>query len=107
MRIPTLPAAFGDSLPELVSYSDIPQLDSENCITEDKNPHELHMDNADLLDLGLSAEDIEKIDEYLFIDHLPSFQTLSNIACGFKIPIVNVQKYVEWKQSLETTLTMF
>ena len=50
---------------------------------------------------------MEKIDEYLCIDHLPSFQTLSNIACRFKIPIVKVQKYVEWKQSLETTLTMF
>ena len=67
MRIPTPPAAFGDSLPESVSYSDIPQLDGENCMTEDENPPELHIDNADLLDLGLSGKDMEKIDEYLCI----------------------------------------
>ena len=67
----------------------------------------LDLDDAELLDIGLSGEVMEKLDEYLWVDPSPSPQTLYNIACGFNIQIVKVRKYVEWKQSKEMTPTMF
>ena len=104
---PPPPAASVESLPEPVSHSNIPQLDGEDSMLDDETPPLLNMDNDELPDFGLSGEDMVKLDEYLCVDPSPSFQTLSNIACGFKIPIIKVQKYVEWKQSREKTSTMF
>ena len=110
MRNPTPPTALdlGDSSPESISDSDIPQLDGANCVSEYENPSVLNLDDAELqLDIGLSGEVMEKLDEYLWVDPSPSPQTLYNIACGLNIQIVKVRKYVEWKQSKEMTPTMF
>ena len=67
----------------------------------------LNLDDAELLDFGLSDVVTEKLDEYLWVDPSPSPQTLSNIACGFKIPMFKVEKYVKWKQSQGLMSTMF
>ena len=67
----------------------------------------LNLDEAKPLDFGLSGEVMEKLNEYLWVDPSPSAQTLSNSACGFKIPFVKIEKYVKWKQSTETMSTVF
>ena len=100
-------AALGDSSPESVSFSDIPQLDGANCMSEIQNPPVVNLENAEHLDFGLSREVMVKLDEYLWVDPSPTSQTLSNIACGLNISLVKVQKYVEWKNSQEMTSTMF
>ena len=109
---PPTPSTSASSLilSDTSTTSDQLTCDDENA-TNQASGHEpsqvvLNLDEAKPLDFGLSGEVMEKLNEYLWVDPSPSAQTLSNIACGFKIPFVKIEKYVKWKQSTEKMSTV-